>query len=511
MIYTLKTFNPSACSMNTTFKTLCCLSLTFLFAACGDSALDVQGEEDGAQAIESSLNSSQRKARSQAILNAAAQKGLTNGFLLAGVAMAETGMAHCWSEARWACKGPASNSCGGGPVIAGSGDGPCWKKQGGLGMFQFDGGTFSQTLARDGRDILTVEGNTKKAVDFVVNMVIRSKYISNVSTRTQALNWMNAVRPNGHNWNTWIKTVTHYYNGCIPGRCRVYNDRIESYSTKAVRLYREMGHDFWYANQNIKGWKSDTFDGDLSIRASWVGSADLDLFVTTPSGETLYYKNTSDSHGGQFTKNACSQCSGDLSEEVSWSEKAPQGTYKAWLQRYDTKQVDDLVIELWRAGAIEQSIPVSLGGSGGDKSEPVDFNIGAPSTPTEPVEPQEPTTFEDPFAIQLTWKGSADLDLIVTTPSGERIFYDNTRGENGGAFTKNKCMLEVCNYDLSEEVSWDGSLPKGDYKVEIVNYNGRTATDVELLIFKKQQVEQVHELSIPAIRRTSVTGPTTTL
>src|SRR3989475_4893309 len=38
-----------------------------------------------------------------------------------------------------------------------------------LGMFQFDTGTYAQTLAAYGDGILTVEGNTAQAVAFVVD------------------------------------------------------------------------------------------------------------------------------------------------------------------------------------------------------------------------------------------------------------------------------------------------------------------------------------------------------
>ena len=79
-------------------------------------------------------------------------------------------------------------------------------------------------------------------------MVIRSRYISGVSNREQAIAWLETVRPNGRNWSTWIKTVTHYYNGCVPGRCGVYNSRINSYTNKALSIYNEFGHDFWYGS-----------------------------------------------------------------------------------------------------------------------------------------------------------------------------------------------------------------------------------------------------------------------
>ena len=227
-----------------------CGVLLLGLTACGEGTLETGGAEDGQlSAIESDLTSSERRQRSLRIQQAAARHGLSNGLLLAGVANAETGMAHCWSEATWACQGPASSSCDGGPVIAGSGDGPCRNRQGGLGMFQFDAGTYSQTLAREGRDILTLDGNVRAGVDFTVSMVIRSRYISGVSNRQQALDWMNSVRPNGRGWDDWIKTVTHYYNGCVPGRCSVYNARIRSYTDKALSIYNEFGHDFWYGAQ----------------------------------------------------------------------------------------------------------------------------------------------------------------------------------------------------------------------------------------------------------------------
>jgi hypothetical protein len=196
--------------------------------------------------VESELSSTQRRARSSDILAAAKSRGLTNGLLLAGIAQAETGLAHCWSEATWACQGPGSSSCGGGPVIAGAGDGPCYLKQGGLGMFQFDAGTYSQTLSAYGTGILTVKGNTSAAVSYAINMVIRSQYISGVTTASQALSWMNAVRVGGPTYGTWIKTVTAYYNGCFPGSCSVYNQRYAHYDDSTRHMLSEFGSAFWY-------------------------------------------------------------------------------------------------------------------------------------------------------------------------------------------------------------------------------------------------------------------------
>lgn len=204
--------------------------------------LDGPGQPSGR--LESSLSQAQRQARAAQIRDAAAAAGIDQGWLLAGIADAETGMSHCHSELTWACQGPASPDCGGGPVVAGAGDGPCALEQGGLGMFQFDAGTYAQTLAREGERILTVDGNVQAAVDFVASMVIRSVYVDGVDTREQAISWMNGVRVDNARWQPWVTTVTHYYNGCRP-EASCFNERFARYRDHIAGIYDEMGAAFW--------------------------------------------------------------------------------------------------------------------------------------------------------------------------------------------------------------------------------------------------------------------------
>ena len=192
----------------------------------------------------STLSAAQRRVRAGQIRDVAAANGITEGWLLAGIADAETGMSQCHSELTWACMGPASSDCGGGPVVAGAGDGPCSLLQGGLGMFQFDAGTHSQTLAREGSRILSVMGNIEAGVDFVIAMVIRSAYVSGVDNETQALNWINGVRIGNGRWDAWVRTVTHYYNGCAPSYS-CFPERYGRYRDFAIDVYNEMGADFW--------------------------------------------------------------------------------------------------------------------------------------------------------------------------------------------------------------------------------------------------------------------------
>jgi hypothetical protein len=189
------------------------------------------------------LTPEERTARCEGIRDVAADNGIAAGYLLAGIANAETRLSHCWSELTWACEGPSSPDCGG-PVVAGAGDGPCSLMEGGLGMFQFDGGTFDATIARDGDGVLLLSGNTTKAVDFVVDMVMRSVY-ADANSPAEAKAWLNEVTVDGPLWDAWITTVTHYYNGCVPGSCGVFDQRYQHYDESAREVFDEQGPAFW--------------------------------------------------------------------------------------------------------------------------------------------------------------------------------------------------------------------------------------------------------------------------
>lgn len=176
----------------------------------------VEGEE--VEQTSSELNAAERTTKYVGIRDAARAHGVgSTAYLFAGIAYSETGLAHCWSEATWACQGPSSPACGGGPVIAGAGDGPCNIQQGGLGMFQFDAGTFTQTMNRYGRDVLVMDGQLRNAIDFVVDMVRRSDYTTDAETNAKALAWINRFDVDNRALrDQWVKTVTRYYNGCQP-------------------------------------------------------------------------------------------------------------------------------------------------------------------------------------------------------------------------------------------------------------------------------------------------------
>lgn len=195
-----------------------------------------------------------RRARAAQIRDAAFAEGITQGWLLAGVASAETLLSHCASEySGLKCYGPNSSDCGGGPVLAGYWDGPCGNEQGGLGMFQFDAGTYAQTLAREGDRILSVAGNVQAAIDFVISrMIYRSGNngvpTTGITNRAQAIEWMNGVRVDNGRMAQWAEFITKYYNGCVS--CSDYTNRFNRYRDHAVNIYNEMGAPFWAVNND---------------------------------------------------------------------------------------------------------------------------------------------------------------------------------------------------------------------------------------------------------------------
>jgi MYXO-CTERM domain-containing protein len=195
----------------------------------------------------SELSAATRNSNVVAIRDVAAGAGLTNGAVLGGIATSETGLAHCWSDATWSCQGPNSPSCGGGPVVAGSGDGACSLKQGGLGMFQFDAGTHSQTLAAYGSDVLTLEGNIAQAVEFVAAKVKQD--VPGIATREQALAWINDVPMVKGDARTekWASILACRYNGCCNSSATCTSRRA-AYRDNAIKIYNEFGAAFWNVN-----------------------------------------------------------------------------------------------------------------------------------------------------------------------------------------------------------------------------------------------------------------------
>jgi hypothetical protein len=228
----------------------------------------------------SGLSPQVRRERLALIRDSAAQMGLFHGALLGGIAESETHLAHCWAEATYACRGPDAPACGG-PIIAGSADGPCASKQGGLGMFQFDAGTWADTLARYGDAILTVDGNTAQAVSFVVDKVEQD--VAGVAGWLAAVDWMNRVPlvVGDPVTEQWARLLACRYNGCCAAsdRCTA---RANGYRDHAIALSREPGAAFWRTADRCAALPADGVIDDRT--ACYLAAGDPSGWHREPGG-----------------------------------------------------------------------------------------------------------------------------------------------------------------------------------------------------------------------------------
>jgi hypothetical protein len=182
--------------------------------------------------------------RFMAIRDGAVDLGITNGAVFAGIALSETHLAHCWSEATYACMGPPTPACDGESIIAGSADGACADQQGGLGLFQFDAGTYAETLAHYGDAILSVEGSTTAAVELVLERLPQS--IPGVTDRASALDYLNSVPLAVGDAITeqWAQFAACRYNGCCADTA-VCADRAAGYRDHAIAALDRFGERWW--------------------------------------------------------------------------------------------------------------------------------------------------------------------------------------------------------------------------------------------------------------------------
>ena len=234
--------------------------------------------------MEQGITEAVKRERLTLIREAAAEMGVTNAALLAGIAKSETELSHCYSEASFAsCPGPASPSCNGEPIMAGGADGPCSAMQGGLGMFQFDAGTYAETLATYGAPVLTIEGNTAQAVAFVVDKVILE--VDGVADWRAATAWMNRIplaagEPLAE---TWGKLIACRYNGCCSTSATCMT-RARRYRDHAIQLYTEMGAAFW-----------DTASRCAGLPEGGIIDQRTDCYVA--GGEPRYWRRESTGYG----------------------------------------------------------------------------------------------------------------------------------------------------------------------------------------------------------------------
>jgi hypothetical protein len=89
----------------------------------------------------------------------------------------------------------------------------------------------------------------------------------------------------------------------------------------------------------------------------------------------------------------------------------------------------------------------------------------APSPPPAPN--QEPATG---LRVTLTWVGAADLDLYVTGPSWETVYFGNTPGRSGGTLERDaRCRDAIAEKASAPMVEWTtfSDPAPGGYRVGV--------------------------------------------
>lgn len=76
--------------------------------------------------------------------------------------------------------------------------------------------------------------------------------------------------------------------------------------------------------------------GDVQVTLRWDTNADLDLHVTDPAGQEIYFASPSSASGGQLDVDANGTCEGDAPvENIFWpTGSAPTGTYSVSVDYY---------------------------------------------------------------------------------------------------------------------------------------------------------------------------------
>lgn len=118
----------------------------------------------------------------------------------------------------------------------------------------------------------------------------------------------------------------------------------------------------------------------LEVTLSWTEETDLDLFLETPSGEVLHYRNRN-AAGGTFLGDACinGDCEGDLTETIAWENGAvaPSGQYKTWVVNYNGAAAASYTISVVTDSGT-QNFSGNVAGSRGARSSEHTFSVGAP-------------------------------------------------------------------------------------------------------------------------------------
>lgn len=163
--------------------------------------------------------------------------------------------------------------------------------------------------------------------------------------------------------------------------------------------------------------------GGVQVTLTWDVNSDLDLHVIEPSGERIFYRNTSSATGGalDLDSNAGCRIDGIRAENIRWPPgAAPPGEYRVQVHEWASCRTSssNYVVRI-RNGTSVQTYSGTI--SGGSRVEVASFTVGV----SEPVPMPFPVTPESPAGVcidRAAMSGAADARLVGRQQEGCSTF-----------------------------------------------------------------------------------------
>jgi uncharacterized protein YfaP (DUF2135 family) len=78
--------------------------------------------------------------------------------------------------------------------------------------------------------------------------------------------------------------------------------------------------------------------------------------------------------------------------------------------------------------------------------------------------------------VTLSWESAVDIDLHVTDPNSEEIYYSHTTSASGGTLDVDDRDGGTALVPAVENIFWDTNAPSGTYTVTVVYYSGSVSS-----------------------------------
>lgn len=189
---------------------------------------------------------------------------------------------------------------------------------------------------------------------------------------------------------------------------------------------------------------TDLATGDVRITLRWADTADIDLSVTDPTGETVGYGNRSVSSGGTLDVDAnapCDSATATPAENIIWADTAPDGRYVITVNLYNpctagdshpfqlTALVGGVPVQLYLGTDDGGLTPVDGAGTVSSTTPTLIFAFDLGDVTIVPDSPDAPTT--DPAATSWEDASITILDLLLLD-CGVTASYTNMGEVEGG-------------------------------------------------------------------------------